>query len=83
MASSGDNAARLRDLVAETLRIKPDDVTDEVDMEDTGTWDSLSHMELIAAIEDEFGVSLTADEIVSMRSVGSIKDVLRRKSVEL
>jgi acyl carrier protein len=37
-------------------------------------------MQLIAAIEDEFGLELTADEIIAMRSVGQIKDVLRAKS---
>lgn len=72
-------ANRLTDLVVEVLRIPHDEVVDTLDMEETGTWDSLSHMQLIAAIEDEFGIELTADDIVAMRSVGQIKDVLRTK----
>ncbi len=50
-------------------------------MEATSTWDSLSHMELIAAIEDEFSIELTSDEIISMTSVATITEVLRAKSV--
>lgn len=72
-------ANRLIDLVVEVLRIPRDEVVDTLDMEETGTWDSLSHMQLIASIEDEFGIELTADDIVAMRSVGQIKDVLRTK----
>lgn len=74
---------RLTDLIAEILRVPKLEIIDSLDMEETGTWDSLSHMQLIAALEDEFGIELTSDEIVTMRSVGQIKDVLRGKSVAL
>jgi len=82
--SKGSNVAdtdRLTKLIAQVLRLKPAEIVDSLDMEDAGTWDSLSHMELIASIEDAFGVELTADEIVAMRSVQQIKAVLRGKSV--
>lgn len=72
---------KLISLIAEVLRVPPGEIRDELDMEQTSTWDSLSHMQLIAAIEDEFSVELTADEIVAMRSVGQIKGVLRSKTV--
>jgi acyl carrier protein len=70
----------LTGLVADILRVPAADILDSLDMESTGTWDSLSHMQLIAAIEDEFALELTLDEIVAMRSVGQIKDVLRARS---
>lgn len=70
---------RLTDLIVEVLRIPREDVVDTLDMEETSTWDSLSHMQLIASIEDEFGIELTADEIVAMRSVAQIKDVVHAK----
>jgi len=72
---------RLIDLIAGVLRIPASEIVDSIDMEATGTWDSLSHMQLIAAIEDEFAVELSVDEIVEMRSVGQIKRVLRTRSV--
>lgn len=68
-------------LISQILRVPNAEILDSLDMEATSTWDSLSHMELIAAIEDEFGIDLTADEIVSMRSVADIKTVLRAKHV--
>jgi acyl carrier protein len=74
-------ADRLTQLIAEVLRVPAADIADTLDMAETSTWDSLSHMQLIAAIEDEYSIELTADEIVSMRSVGAIKSVLRARSV--
>jgi acyl carrier protein len=72
---------RLTDIIVEVLRVPRADLTDDLDMEATSTWDSLSHMQLIAALEEEFGIELTADEIVAMRSVGRIREILREKSV--
>jgi acyl carrier protein len=74
---------RLTDIVVEVLRVPRSGLSDDLDMEATSTWDSLSHMQLIAAIEEEFGIELTADEIVAMRSVGRIRAILREKSVSV
>lgn len=72
---------RLTDIIVEVLRVPRAQIVDTLDMEATSTWDSLSHMQLIAAIEEEFGIELDADEIVAMRSVANIRDVLRAKAV--
>ena len=80
---SDSGEARLIALIAETLRVPKPEITDTLDMETTSTWDSLSHMQLIAGIEDEFAIELTADDIVAMRSLAGIKSVLRARSVAL
>jgi acyl carrier protein len=80
---TAEPSARLTDIIVEVLRVPRTEIDDALDMEATSTWDSLSHMQLIAALEDEFGIELTADEIVAMRSVGQIRDVLRTKAVAL
>ena len=76
-------ADTLTTIIADVLRVPRAEIVDSLDMEETGTWDSLSHMQLIAALEEEFNMELTADEIVSMRSLGQIKDVLRAKSIDI
>ena len=78
-----ESTTLLTGLIAGILRVPEGEIEDSLDMESTGTWDSLSHMQLIAAIEDEFGIELTLDEIVAMRSVGQVKDVLRLRSVAI
>jgi acyl carrier protein len=44
-------------------------------------WDSLQHIALVSAIERAFGVTLSMDEMMEMRSVGAIEAVLRRHGV--
>ncbi|MGB8266580.1 MAG: acyl carrier protein [Candidatus Velthaea sp.] len=70
---------RLAQLMSEIFKLPAASLSDDLDMQNTGTWDSLSHMELIAAIEDEFHIELTTDEIVEMTSVGKIKTLVSAK----
>lgn len=76
-------ATKLTALISDILRVPTGEIVDSLDMQETSTWDSLSHMQLIAGIEDEFHIELTADDIVSMRSVGQIKNVLRTLGVSV
>jgi len=71
--------AKIESLISETLQIPAAKLTDSLSMDDAETWDSLRHMELIVAIEQAFGLELSFDDIVAMRSVGEIKRVLREK----
>lgn len=64
-------------VLVDVLQVPPSAVTDELAMTDLEIWDSLKHMELIASLEQRFGIELTFDEIVRMRSVGEIKRVLK------
>ena len=51
-------------------------------MNSIATWDSLSHIELMMTIEEEFNIpKITPDEIVSMTSTESIKQILKNKGV--
>ncbi len=72
---------KLNQLIAAILHIPLNGVVDQLAMSDVETWDSLQHMNLIASLEQEFGVEFTFEEIVSMQSVAVIKNVLRGKGV--
>lgn len=46
--------------------------------EDIDTWDSLNQINLVLALEEEFGVKFTDVQIVEMLSVQSIIETLER-----
>lgn len=48
--------------------------------EDVQGWDSIGHVNLIAALEEHFQVKFTTSEIVEMNSVGAIRDILAANS---
>ena len=48
---------------------------------DVPKWDSLQHVALVAAIELQFGISLSMDEMVEIRSVKDIGNILDRHGV--
>ncbi len=56
-------------------------VTENLDASQVPEWDSLSHISLIVAIEAEFEVEFTTDELVQMTTVGDLMRTLRAKGV--
>ena len=49
-------------------------------MKTVDSWDSLTHMELIANLECEFDIEFTADEIMEMTTVAQIRKLLEAKT---
>jgi len=43
-----------------------------------GKWDSVSHMMLVADIEEAFGIMLTTDEVVGMSTFGEALTIVER-----
>lgn len=51
-------------------------VTDETTSDDIEDWDSLEHINLIAAVELEFGVKFNMGQVVTMKNVGEMVTII-------
>jgi len=51
-------------------------VNDSTTASDIEDWDSLEHINLIVAVEDEFNVKFSMGETLSMKNVGEMVDIL-------
>jgi acyl carrier protein len=60
---------KLAKTVARTLRLSAEDVKPETLFKDYVSWNSLKHMELVAAMEDAMGITFTAQEIARLVSL--------------
>jgi acyl carrier protein len=49
--------------------------------EQVPNWDSIGHMSLVAALEQEFGLQFEVDEIMEMSSPRKIFDILKSKGI--
>lgn len=47
-------------------------ITEESSANNVDGWDSLSHIQLISAIEDEFDISFSSKEIMNWKNVGEM-----------
>jgi acyl carrier protein len=67
---------RIVRIVAQVFGLAEDAVKVSDGPETVPTWDSLAHLNLMLALEAEFGVELAPDDAMRMTSVGAIHDVL-------
>ena len=42
-------------------------------------WDSLTHITILEAVQDEYGITFELDEIIEMQNVGDMIDAIARK----
>jgi acyl carrier protein len=60
---------RLRDIIADTLKVEKERVTPEASFTDDLKADSLDLVELIMAFEDEYGVEIPDEDAQKIRTV--------------
>ena len=58
----------------EEIELEPDTTADDIE-----DWDSLNHITLMAAVEDEFGIRFTMGEVSGMKNVGEMVEIIKRK----
>jgi acyl carrier protein len=69
------------ELVGGVLELAPSEVHDGVSPATHGSWTSLKHLQLVVAVEENYGVSLTSADIRSMTSLGEVRNCLRARGV--
>lgn len=60
---------RVRLLMADVLDVPPERISADADREALSEWDSLAHLRLITALEEEFGVRPSMSQIGDIHSV--------------
>jgi acyl carrier protein len=60
------------DLISQTLGVSREQITSEFAYGDVPEWDSMGHMNLMMALEEKYGVQITADTITRLVSIPAI-----------
>ncbi|MYZ53161.1 AMP-binding protein [Malikia spinosa] len=77
-----DVPARLCAIAASCFRMAAENVTLHMTPNDISGWDSLAHMELVAGIEEEFSITLTPREIMTLDCLEKVQALIERKQVD-
>ncbi|KMQ63685.1 acyl carrier protein [Chryseobacterium sp. BLS98] len=71
--------SKLSEIFREELDNEEINLTEETTANDVEEWDSLSHIQLIVAVEKAFGIRFTSSEIQSWNNVGEMADSVASK----
>ena len=74
-----DILKRVEEIFREELEIDDLVLTDETTADDVEEWDSLSHVQLVAAMEEAFGIEFKSREILSWENIGDLIDSIEKK----
>ncbi len=55
----------------DTIEVDEDTTADDID-----DWDSMEHINLIAAVETEFGIKFKMGEVSTMKDVGEMVEII-------
>lgn len=74
-----DILAKVQEIFRDELEVEDLVLTDETTADDVEEWDSLSHVQLVVALEKAFGIKFTSREILSWDNVGDLVDCIAGK----
>ena len=72
------NEDKLKEIIADTFDIDEDEINGEMTSDSVEKWDSLNHLRLVTALEDEFDIKLTMEEVNTMIDYPKIVEFVSR-----
>jgi len=69
---------KVRGVIVEQLNVEEDDVTEDASFIDDLGADSLDIVELVMALEEEFGISIPDEEAENIKSVGDAVNYIEK-----
>jgi acyl carrier protein len=82
MSIENENMNRLIVLLTKILEVNPGQINKESSVDNVEAWDSLRHMNLVIAVEQEFDVSISEEDAMEMNSVELIAITLKEYGVD-
>ena len=76
---SADIERRIRQILAEILRLEPAQIGNDASLGTTPGWDSANHINLVLSLEEEFSVTLDVTEIEKMISFLDVTRIVEAK----
>jgi len=68
----------IKKIFSEVLGLSMHEVTDSLAYNSCVQWDSLKHLQLVAMLEESFGIEIEMDDIIAMENYGMVKSILQK-----
>lgn len=70
----------VKNILSQILEISIENICETTSMKNLPNWDSLKHIAVVVALEDQYDIEFTMDEIVAMTNYSGIIRMLDRKA---
>ena len=70
---------KMEEIFTDIMDLKDIKLNDETSADDIVEWDSLSHIQIIVAIEKAFGIKFSSQEMITWKNVGDMVDCIQNK----
>lgn len=71
---------KLAEIAAEIFFLDEDEIKPELTPDDIALWDSLNHLRLITAVEAEFHVKFSMNDIQSIDSISRLNELVEAQT---
>jgi acyl carrier protein len=67
---------KLKEIIARVMRVDITEITEQCSTNTIAEWDSLGHMRLVLALEEEFNLTLNESQIMQIISFIKVRDLV-------
>ena len=77
MENNLDN--HIKNVMSAVFEIPIEEINEDTSPDNVGSWDSLKHMNLVVALEEEYDIEFIEEEILEMMNLSQIKSIVLEK----
>jgi len=78
-----NNLDKIQDIFIETLKLQIEEYTETLSYIEYDPWDSVTHMKIVAKIEQAFDIEFEMRDIIAMETVAKVKEIVAKHINEL
>jgi len=77
------NLDKLLVLLSDIFQVNKSEINDNTSPQNIKTWDSFNTLKMVLELEKEFKITMPLEDVIEIKSVKDIKNLLISKGIEL
>lgn len=70
---------KIKEVFVEVLKLQNEEYKDSLSYLDYDPWDSVTHMKIVAKIEQAFDIEFEMRDIIAMETVAKVKEIVAKQ----
>jgi len=73
---------KLKSTILKELKLDEFEISEEMTADQVPGWDSLSHLNVILAVEQDFNIRFNSYELLKLKNIGELQSLINSKTVK-